>query len=489
MSKRLRQLVIPCTMSLTFIVSTSSYQAQAKELTGRVESIESGSHNLPAQSGSYNLPAGASSSFLQGGVRSDQALNPSLKLIPGQARGAFSGSAANGGGRFDADVVQYRGGARYAPGNPAPALRNLLPSSGNRIFGIIPPVSSYTLTPKTGVLEFGPSHGATQGTSRNGIATWAPGYNVTRGADANAENNGISHYSSDRHSSHQPPSSHGVTTWMPGYEVSQTVVPSGLSHGLPDASHAFVDRAPNMVKGITNWAPGYEVSNITSIAGADHSAGGLRAGYKGIISAYPGYEVKLSTSKHGIVCSAPGYEVALSLPGVVKSSLSGNWSANRAVPDALIASQGKLKEREIAQAICEPAPLTATALLLPGLDSAGKDANITWDEWYSRVARAIYSRWQYADVGPGTARVSITVDRQHNLSCQVVAFIPAPDVTRDVEEETAFKLAAFRAVNQISSFEIPRFPSSFENDKVTFEVDLKRIVDGPSGIDIGKAER
>src|SRR5262249_31163290 len=99
-------------------------------------------------------------------------------------------------------------------------------------------------------------------------------------------------------------------------------------------------------------------------------------------------------------------------------------------------------------------------------------------------ATAIYSRWQHVQVGPGLATVLVTITKARDLSCRVIAFEPADSAERNATAESAFRDQALTAVRDVRTFEIPEFPSFAQQDQVTFEVELKRTIDGPIGIDI-----
>jgi hypothetical protein len=127
---------------------------------------------------------------------------------------------------------------------------------------------------------------------------------------------------------------------------------------------------------------------------------------------------------------------------------------------------------------------TEISAIPSGGTASATDSNTTWGEWYKRVARAVYRRWQNADVGPGNARVSVTVNPDRTIVGRVLDFTPAADIERDVEQETEFKKAALDAVNLVSEFEIPEFPADADGSAVSFEVEMKREVDGPVGFDV-----
>ncbi len=77
----------------------------------------------------------------------------------------------------------------------------------------------------------------------------------------------------------------------------------------------------------------------------------------------------------------------------------------------------------------------------------------------------------------------MVVTRDRDISCQLIDFTPAPDIKRDVAAETLFRESAVKAVNMVTKFEIPDLPP-LDTDKVVFDLDLKRVVDGPIGVDV-----
>jgi hypothetical protein len=128
-----------------------------------------------------------------------------------------------------------------------------------------------------------------------------------------------------------------------------------------------------------------------------------------------------------------------------------------------------------------PTALTAQAFLLPELRTSVVS---NWDDWYQRVAGAIYSGWQNQQVGPGVATMRVTVTRTRQLSCQVEDFTPAADIERNADAETIFREAALRAVHLVNKFEIPDFPNNASESSVSFDVQMRRLVGGKPGVDV-----
>jgi hypothetical protein len=103
-----------------------------------------------------------------------------------------------------------------------------------------------------------------------------------------------------------------------------------------------------------------------------------------------------------------------------------------------------------------------------------------WSEWYDRVAHAIYQVWQQQSVGPGDAAIRTTVFDTNDVDCQITDFQPAGDIARHAEAESRFRDAALAAVSSLDKSSVCQFPAVHPK-KVSFDVHLSRLVDGPAG--------
>ncbi|MBZ0187720.1 MAG: hypothetical protein K8F91_15855 [Candidatus Obscuribacterales bacterium] len=390
---------------------------------------------------------------LQGGLKNEETLKPHLEVIPGENSVKKP---------FGAGVTQYSGSAQYKPGQHAPSLpfvspfRPTRPFSPQKMRGVIPPISSYTLTPRNGIITYGPAFEAQTIQTHHSTMSTVPSM---RSVPPHHRYKGISSYGDEPEITVQ--SSHsGLTSWQPGYGG----IPGGLSRGSGSAGTSS--------SGLTSYGTGHEVSVAAS-------NGGLRT-YS------PGHDLTVHSSQHGVVCWSPGYEVSIQKPGLEKSSLGGSWSANRrqsAVGQGLAGTPLSIPANMIYAQAVQPNPLQAKALLLSGLGSEPRASN--WHDWYELTASAIYTRWKHVEVGPGIAIVEVLVDKNRNISGKVLDFMPAEGAQRDVKAETEFRESAIRSVNLISRFEIPEFPPDSKLEHVSFEVDMKRTVDGSAGFNIG----
>ncbi len=421
------------------------------------------------------LTGGASSRLLNGSIKDDAALNPSLILLPGasdKARGLNGG--INGQQPVAGQVNQFAGNQHFLPGQATPTPFGRPGSPLNAAAGWathpIPPISSYTLTPRNGVMTFGPSYSVTPGTMTKGVTEIAPNYQ-----------------------SRQLQTHNGVTSYVPGYEVTKSnseqsgtkVQMFGPGMGLRGVGPLIGNLGPFAMKGdpvskdgVTSYVPGYEVKKVEE--------------KRSSVSDYtPGGTLAHTQTRGGVVTYAPGYEVAIMVPGYRKETLGGSYSAPTAT--GLLAQAGKLKTPgggEFAEpVIAQEQPMHADALLLPTLHATVAP---TWNDWYHRVAGAIYARWQSVDVGPGVATVRVTVTQDRNLSAQVEDFQPADSVARNVDSETNFKQCALNAVQLVKQYEIPKFPENADLPRVTFDLEMKRNVESRAGFDVagssGKAK-
>ncbi|MBC7997924.1 MAG: hypothetical protein IAF58_08270 [Leptolyngbya sp.] len=438
-------------------------KVEEQSLTGRtVEQILRGNveqRTLPSETG---VSSGVR--LLNGSIKDDAALNASLRLLPSgvEKNGGLNGGV-NGQG-IGGKVDQFAGNTPYLPGQAVPASRPNSPLNpvGGWTTHQIPPISSYVLTP------------------RNGVMTWAPGFSVTPGATTTVYTQIPPQFSGSHAQTRE-----GVTSFSPGYNVQHLassahgnisgrgVMTFGAGYGVEpiNGPKSLPIPSPISKEGVTAYAPGYEVKKVVETRSS--------------ISSYtPGGNLSHTTSRDGVVCWSPGYEVSIMVPGFNKQTLGGQWTAP--TNPALRATEGKLHVGggEFAEPVIaaqEPQALQATAMLMPQLRAV---AATSWNDWYSRVAGAIYSRWQNVEVGPGNATVRVTVTKNRDVSCQVEEFTPADGVDRNVASETMFRESALNAVNLVQQYEIPKFPANADLPRVTFDLVMKRNVDTPAGFDV-----
>lgn len=412
----------------------------ATELHGNVKQQLTGT----LSTGSGTLGGG----FLQGGIKDEERLRPSLRVIPQPI--------SNPQPAMDVGLTQYAGSVRSGP-PLAPARAPSFPFGLNNTVHTISPIS--TVTPRSGVMS------------------WAPGYEVT---PVSQPIYGTTPTTAPQIST-RPRS--GVTTWAPGYEVTPVMPPLPApipSASAPSASGPFpsgpsLSGPSTMRSGVMSWVPGYEVTPInepviatSAIVQPNRSQGNAITPSNGIVSWVPGFEVRSVPFSSQFTYQS------------LKETLGGLWTTSTPVPADASALQGKLSQSKASG-------LVAQAKLLPGLHAI--DKVISWDDWYNRVAHAIYERWENADTGPGTAHVRVVVRRYCDLSCRLTGFSAAPDVGQDLIKETEFREAAVRTVNLVDHSDVLEFPFMSSRDEVTFDVDLKRAVDGPARCEVVTSDK
>jgi hypothetical protein len=431
-------------VALSISLSVCSTPVGSAELRGTVETQAVGPLNTMDQAKTRK-----SSRVLEGGIKDSAALHPSLKLLPAKQdrmpTTPLGGSVQHVNAPLDSEMVRGPGGVLYAPGQPVPSV---VPST-NTQSGSTSPISTYTLMPQN---------------SRFWVA---PGFEIknTPGISNSASTPSL-------YDSAPPVSVKGITSY--GSSSEQTVI----------VKREVIDTVPSTGSGIKVFEPRYAASaSLSSFESTYASTANYSS--KGITSFVPGSQVSQSVPPNGVICWAPGYEVSIQSADIGKETLGGVWSTTRPSIAALRAVANPLQGiRQYVEAVQGPPPMMATPLLLPGLKPTVSMSGLNWDQWYHRVAKSIYGRWQTEAVGPGMATVRLTVTKYRELKCQVVDFSSAVGVDRNAEAEKVFREAALRAVNEVSMFEIPEFPNKPARQEVTFDVQMKRTVEGRAGFDV-----
>lgn len=127
--------------------------------------------------------------------------------------------------------------------------------------------------------------------------------------------------------------------------------------------------------------------------------------------------------------------------------------------------------------------LRAVEMTLP---NSAPQAVSTWEEWYKRVAQAIYDRWSQNTAGPGDALVSINVSCTHYVDCRVVQFTPATGAARNVDAESQFKTTALNSISTLSGDPLWAFPTCASKNlkQIVFDMELKHAVGETAGCNI-----
>ncbi len=156
-----------------------------------------------------------------------------------------------------------------------------------------------------------------------------------------------------------------------------------------------------------------------------------------------------------------------------------NWRTNRYRSDGTAI----MAPKPVTAKPTGQAQLKATQMTLP---EAKVIAPANWDQWYQKVAKAIYAQWcQQTTIGPGSAMVVITVFRSRDIDCKIESFTPVDDKKRNLKEESAFKAASLRSVSSLNQTGVWEFPVAQKPPKkVTFDMEFKHAVGSIPGCQV-----
>lgn len=434
--------------------------------------------SLALLQGTSRLPAEAGN--LQGGIQEKATVHPGVTL--------FSGSSASAPLEGGTGVVQFSGGTRMYQGRPSPYLHSQVPSvvsnspylqsQANNLqsqlaarSGSIPALTTYTLAP--GIKQYGlePYVTHTPSTVSHGVSYWGEAGSNTTTTHVQAVQ-----------------TRNGVSTYSPGLEVTSVPsTPPSQPSGLVCAFHAAHGSLPCLCNGKQGWSPKpeeHEDPKVEQLIGDRRINSGVvstPATNTSAVSFTRGGEVNVYSQHAGVSTYAPGYSVTINSPNLRAETLSGKWSTN--LPKELsarplgVTAQTPPFEPTFVNIQRLPEEKMATAMAVPNSNKP----SASWHDWFHDVAQVIYAHWQYADVGVGTARLSVTVTPERIFSAQVVDFIPADGVPRNVKIETKFRESALAAANKVEAYTVPQFPTGGTSKPITFDIDLRRTVDGPAG--------
>ena len=388
---------------------------------------------------------------LTGGVKNDAALQSSVHLTPQNGRSNNPLEAGTNGAGLNG-AIDSTGGS--LSGGGFTGIGGVQQFSGSRMSGATTPITTYTLSPRTSVMQIPGTTIVAPPNTFHGVQNY-DGFGGTIEHSQSGTTGGAFPYAGSTYST-----THGITT-AGGYSVRPILTP-GDGLGRPEWDFSFwssIGRTTSTNHGVT-YAAGLEPKS----GEGQHE----KLSYGGAATS-----TSIISAHDGVVSYVPGYEVRVSSVGVQKQTLGAIWSVPEVKPPNALSG--------------EVHPLLAKAQLLPSL--LPKTEKVTnWELWYSRVSSSIYGKWKYADVGPGTAKVRVTIGADKQVSAQIVDFTPAHDVERDPATEATFRETALRAIRLLTPDEIPPFPADTNMAKVTVDVDLQRDTSVGAGFDVAKAE-
>lgn len=420
--------------------------------------------------GNLNQNSG-SGLVLQGGIEDGGSLNHSAKLTPDRASKPMLLKGETKQVNFP--LAGFNDHAPQKPISMSPVSATPAIPTGAPHF--IPPISSYSLNPRIGVITT-PGYSVPSTTTVKGVSSYVPGFEVT----SVKTNDHVVNTQTLRHSDSITRSG-GVTSYIPGLSV-QTVSSVYYGTGTGGGNGRAIGR------GVMSYVSGYEVATVPTVV--RNSVSSMSSDSKvvtthgGVTSYVPGFATTIAAVPKTSSTWNPGHVETVAMADFSKNTISGVWyspSTVDSIPQLVANTETLPSNRQYVTPIIadDNKGLRATAQILSVPHSSmGAD----WDAWYDKIGRSIYSRWERAEVGPGAAKVRITVDQFRNLSCQVVGFRTAAYAEADSISETAFRVTALRAVNDLSQYEIPELPPLPVNKhSVTFDLEMSRTVNGPSG--------
>lgn len=456
--------------------SVKNANLKSSSATGGFNTANSDSMTLNSSTKSAELNGSISQNsgsglVLQGGIEDGGSLNHSAKLIPDRASKPMLLKGESK--QVNYPLVDSNDHAPQKPVtiNPVSAM----PATPTGTPHFIPPLSSYNLTPRIGVITT-PGYSVPSATTVKGVSSYVPGFEVT----TVKTNDHVVSTQSVRHSEGITRSG-GVTSYVPGYSV-QTVRSLYYGTGTGGGNGLAIGH------GVMSYVSGYEVATVPvasrSSVSSTRSDSNVVTTHGGITSYVPGFATTIVAAPKSSSTWNPGHVETVAMADFSKNTIAGVWyspSTVDSIPQLVANTETLPVNRTYVTPIIadDNKGLKATAQILSVPHSSmGAD----WDAWYDKVGRSIYSRWERAEVGPGAAKVRITVDQFRNLSCQVVGFRTAAYAESDSVSETAFRVTALRAVNDLSQYEIPELPQLPANKhSVTFDLEMSRAVNGPSG--------
>jgi len=195
------------------------------------------------------------------------------------------------------------------------------------------------------------------------------------------------------------------------------------------------------------------------------------------------------TPANGVMSWAPGFET-VNVPTQKSSSQlalhSNSNSGNDAASSLSIMRSGA---RDLAARTALRPQLRATPGLLSETLFTKSKRSDSWDEWYKSVCNTVYNQWLFDDTGPGKACIRVVVWSSRDLECRITDFAPAPDAERNSVKESEFRLAAVKAVNSLDHCAVLEFPLHSQLTQVSFELDMNRMAEGPTGCQVVMARK
>jgi hypothetical protein len=192
-----------------------------------------------------------------------------------------------------------------------------------------------------------------------------------------------------------------------------------------------------------------------------------------------------ATPRNGVMNWTPGHGTSVVTPSRRLSSMQTDLQWSSTAPNLLVRPSGRSVDgrANVIQPSTGRPQLKAVQKSLPGTQLAPP---ASWEDWYQRVAKAIYAQWrQQTEIGPGSATVLITVFNTHDVDCKISDFSPAGDAKRDAASESKFRNASLRSVTSLNGASVWEFPvAATKPKKISFDMQFKHEVGGVPGCQV-----
>lgn len=97
---------------------------------------------------------------------------------------------------------------------------------------------------------------------------------------------------------------------------------------------------------------------------------------------------------------------------------------------------------------------------------------VNWDRWYEQVAGALWQKWQSLGKEAGEANLRLKVDRQGNVSAQILKTSNYSD---------SFRQSLLSAVDKMKGSPVLAFPAASQRHSVSFDTRMVAAQTGPKG--------
>jgi hypothetical protein len=193
-----------------------------------------------------------------------------------------------------------------------------------------------------------------------------------------------------------------------------------------------------------------------------------------------------ATPRNGTMIWDPNYAIKRIPQAPVRRNLNLTLSAPNTTNVQLSSPSTSIRRIDMPDPTpAPPPPPPALKAVQYEIPEARLPAPANWDEWYRRVAKAVYEQWKQKAIGPGKSTLTVTVYNGHNVDAKVVEFIPAEGANRDGKTESTFREASIMSVTNLDGLPLWEFPVTKPvTKKIAFDMEFDHIVGEPAGVQV-----